>query len=216
MLVIFDWDGTLANSVDHIVAAMFATISEMRLEPRSKETCRAQIGLGLFETARSLYPELSERDVAHFRQAYSKHYLALGQEQYELCLYDGALSTLEYLQEQGHLLAVATGKSRAGLNRVLKETGLGELFRATRAADETASKPDPLMLKQLLQETGYSAERAVMIGDTSYDLAMAREIDMPRIGVSYGVHDNATLNSFDPIGIADSAHQLPTLVQTLA
>ena len=215
MLVIFDWDGTLANSTDHIVAAMLATIRDMQLLPRTPDHCRAQIGLGLRETARSLYPDMNDTEVDGFREHYSRNYLALGQGEYQLSLYDGALQTLSELRQSGCELAVATGKSRAGLNRVLKELQLADWFVATRASDETASKPDPLMLYELLEETGYMAEQAVMIGDSSYDLAMAKAIDMPRIGVSYGVHDEATLADYEPVAIVDDVIALPDCIQRL-
>lgn len=216
MLIIFDWDGTLADSTDHIVAAMQAAIAEMGLEFRSDEICRAQIGLGLGETARSLFPQLSEECVNTFRQTYSKRYLALGKDQFKLCLYEGALQTLTQLRDSGHQLAIATGKSRAGLNRVLNELELKDWFVATRASDETASKPDPLMLKELLQETGFTASQAVMIGDSSYDLEMAQAIDMLRVGVSYGVHSVETLSSYKPAAIAHSVKELPAHILSLA
>lgn len=215
MLVIFDWDGTLADSTDHIVAAMQAAIAEMGLEFRSDEICRAQIGLGLGETARSLFPQLPEERVNTFRQTYSKRYLALGKDQFKLCLYEGALQALTRLRDSGHQLAIATGKSRAGLNRVLNELELADRFVATRASDETASKPDPLMLNELLRETGFTASQAVMIGDSSYDLAMAQSIGMPRIGVSYGVHSVEKLSSYKPAAIANSVIELPGHIQSL-
>ncbi|HNN27727.1 MAG TPA: HAD-IA family hydrolase, partial [Agitococcus sp.] len=101
-----------------------------------------------------------------------------------------------------------TGKSRLGLDRVLSQTGIGHYFVATRCADETASKPDPLMLRQLLAYTGSSAEQSVMIGDTSYDMEMAQALKMPRIAVSYGVHSKDMLQSYQPLAIVDSIYQL--------
>jgi phosphoglycolate phosphatase len=123
-------------------------------------------------------------------------------------LFDGVMPLLTQLSEQGALLAVATGKSRLGLNRVLAQTGLGDYFVATRCADETASKPHPLMLHELLAHTGIALDDAVMIGDTSYDMEMAQQIAMPRIGVSYGVHSVDVLQSYQPLAIVDSIYQL--------
>ena len=122
--------------------------------------------------------------------------------------FDGVEKLLDELASQDILLAVATGKSRVGLDRVLTQTNSANRFAATRCASETLSKPDPLMLSQLLEQTGIAAERAVMVGDTSYDLEMARNIDMPRIGVSYGVHDEKVLSKYHPLAVASSIAQL--------
>lgn len=219
MLVIFDWDGTLADSTDHIVAALQATIcelaSELELADRSDRQCKDQIGLGLREATLSLYPELNYDHVTVFCEHYSRNYLSLAQQQFQLCLYDGALSVMHQLRDMGCQLAVATGKSRKGLDRVLSELKLAEQFIATRAADETASKPDPQMLEELLEETGYVVQDAVMIGDSSYDMAMARAIDMPSVGVSYGVHDADILARYRPIGIVDHINEIPERIESL-
>lgn len=208
MLYIFDWDGTLADSQQHIVAAMQYCITELQLPSRTDQQCANMIGLGLREVAHKLFDHLNEQGVQHFCDCYSKHFLLLGQSEYALKLFDGVLETFDILQSAGHQLAVATGKSRKGLNRVLKAAKLEARFVSTRAADETASKPSPLMLQEILCETGMSVEQAVMIGDTSYDMAMAQAISMQRIAANYGVHQEAVLRRFDPCLVVNSIQEL--------
>lgn len=204
MLVIFDWDGTLADSQAHIVAAMQQTISELDFPAHSDAQCAAMIGLGLREVARLLCEAASEPDIDEFCARYSQHFLALEQSQYALSLFAGAQEVLETLRSNRHSLAIATGKSRRGLNRVLKALDLEPLFIATKAADETASKPNPLMLEAIMAETGYSAQQAVMVGDTSYDMAMAQAIGMPRVAATYGVHDADVLAQYEPALMIDT------------
>jgi phosphoglycolate phosphatase len=204
MLVIFDWDGTLADSQSHIVAAMQLTIDELNFPTHSDNQCAAMIGLGLREVGKRLCSAASESDIDQFCARYSHHFLALEQSQFALSLFEGARETLDILRANRHSLAIATGKSRRGLNRVLKALDLEPLFVATRAADETASKPNPLMLQALLDETGYAAQHAVMVGDTSYDMEMARAIGMPRVAATYGVHDVDILRAFKPALIIDT------------
>jgi phosphoglycolate phosphatase len=130
-------------------------------------------------------------------------------------LFEGARDTLEHLLGEGYLLAVATGKSRRGLDRVLHELGMESWFHATRCADETSSKPDPRMLHEILSELGLSADRSVMVGDTEYDLAMAAQANMPSVGVSYGVHDKERLMQHQPLAFIDSISELPGILSKL-
>ena len=161
MLLIFDWDGTLADSRDHIVAAMQAAISSLQLPAQSDDRCAQMIGLGLRETAMQLFScfylngideqdGIDEQGLTEFAESYSKHFIALKQLHGATQFFPNAIETLWQLKEQGHLLAVATGKSRRGLDRALVADNLVDLFVATRAADETASKPSPVMLEALL------------------------------------------------------------------
>ena len=136
---------------------------------------------------------------------YSKHYVANSHSQR---WFAGVENMLDQLTARNMQLAVATGKSRVGLDRVLHQTGSEYRFVATRCAGETLSKPDPLMLSQLLEQTGIAVERAVMVGDTSYDLEMARNIGMHRIGVTYGVHSNQILSNYQPLAIVNSIEAL--------
>ena len=219
MLLIFDWDGTLADSRDHIVAAMQAAIVDLQLPEQTDDRCAQMIGLGLRETAMQLFScfynngtdeqdGIDEQGLTQFSECYSKYFVELKQHHGEAQFFPGAIETLERLKAQGHLLAVATGKSRRGLDRALLADNLVDLFVATRAADETASKPSPVMLEALLNETGMSAEQAVMIGDTSYDMQMAKNIDMRRIAVSYGVHEVSVLEQYAPSLVIDRMDQL--------
>jgi phosphoglycolate phosphatase len=209
-LVIFDWDGTLMDSVAHIVECIQQAAVTLEQPIPSIEAARNIIGLGLPEAIAILFPHASATACEKIRQQYAHHFV-LGSPD-KIQLFDGVLPLLTQLREAGALLAVATGKSRLGLNRVLAQTGLGDYFVATRCADETASKPHPLMLQQLLAHTGIAVDEAVMIGDTSYDLEMAQQIAMPRIGVSYGVHSVDVLQSYQPLAIVDNVYQLQEIL----
>ena len=202
-LVIFDWDGTLFDSVGQIVESLqFA--AQQYDQPLSEADAKSIIGLGLPEVAQILFPTVPELHI-EILQAYSDHYVAHSTDD---AWFDGVANLLTTLAEEGVKLAVATGKSRKGLDRVLKQTQSEHLFVATRAASETKSKPDPLMLSEILQQAGIRASEAIMVGDTSYDLEMARNIDMPRIGVSYGVHSPEILLQYQPLAIVDNVEAL--------
>ncbi len=205
-LVIFDWDGTLMDSVAHIVDSMQQAAVTLGEVVPSVAAVRHIIGLGLPEAIALLFPQTPAARRELIRQQYSHHFI-LGSPD-KIQLFDGVLPLLEQLRADGALLAVATGKSRLGLNRVLEQTNLGDYFIATRCADETASKPHPLMLQELLAHTQIGAHEAVMIGDTSYDMEMAQQIAMPRIAVSYGVHSVDVLQSYQPRAVVDSVYQL--------
>ncbi|MFW1856992.1 HAD-IA family hydrolase [Acinetobacter defluvii] len=208
-LIIFDWDGTLFDSVGQIVASLKFAAQQFE-QPLTDGAAKSIIGLGLPEVAQVLFPTVPElhRDIL---QSYSDHYVAnsTGDQWFV-----GVSEMLHDLHEQGVKLAVATGKSRKGLDRVLKQTKSEDLFVATRAASETKSKPDPLMLAEILQQTGVQADRAIMVGDTSYDLEMAKNIAMPRVGVSYGVHTVEVLQSFKPLSIAHDIAALHHFLNT--
>lgn len=206
MLIIFDWDGTLVDSAGKIVAAMHAGIAATGLAPRTDGEVREIIGLGLPEAIRALYPQEGEGAREALRQAYVEHYLVL--DEVPCRLFPGAEAVLAGLAEHGHHLAVATGKSRRGLDRVLQRSGLARYFQATRCADETCSKPDPRMLHELLAHFRRPAAEAVMVGDSEYDMAMARSAGMDRIAVSYGVHERERLLRYEPLLEVDSLHEL--------
>lgn len=202
-LVIFDWDGTLFDSVGQIVASLQFAAQQFN-QPLADADAKSIIGLGLPEVAQRLFPAVPELH-ADILQAYSEHYVANSVED---AWFEGVSEMLYALKDQGIKLAVATGKSRKGLDRVLKQTNSLELFHATRAASETRSKPDPLMLAEILAETGIHAHEAIMVGDTSYDLEMALNIVMPSVGVSYGVHTSETLANFNPLSIVNDVSSL--------
>ncbi|SPL70260.1 HAD-IA family hydrolase [Acinetobacter stercoris] len=202
-LIIFDWDGTLFDSVGQIVDSLMFAAKEFD-QPLSNDAAKSIIGLGLPEVAKILFPKVPDLHT-EILKSYGDHYVANSKTD---VWFDGVSELLADLKNQNIKLAVATGKSRRGLDRVLNQTGSVELFDVTRAASETRSKPDPLMLAEILQYTGIKAENAIMVGDTSYDLEMARNITMPRVGVSYGVHSVDVLNKYQPLTIAHDVGDL--------
>lgn len=206
MLFIFDWDGTLLDSTGRIVAAMQAAAGELGIEWRSTEQVRNIIGLGLPEAIVHLYPQLPATDRQALQVAYSRHYVAADQQ--PCAWFPMVRDTLQQLKDEGCTLAVATGKSRRGLRRVLEQLQMLDFFHATRCADETQSKPHPQMLHELLDELAMPVERAVMIGDTEYDMAMAQAAAMPRIAVSYGAHAAERLLPYQPELVIDEFTQL--------
>jgi phosphoglycolate phosphatase len=204
-LIVFDWDGTLMNSENQIVHAIQSAIADMQLDERSPEACRNIIGLGLQEAVDTLYPGRGERFREAFVDCYRQHWFA---DQHASELFPGAAETLRLLKEAGFVLAVATGKGRAGLDRALRQTGLSELFSATRCADETRSKPHPLMLTEILQELEVAAHETLMVGDTEYDLEMANQAGVAPVAVSYGVHARSRLLKHEPLVCIDRITEL--------
>ncbi|WP_374990786.1 HAD family hydrolase [Acinetobacter rudis] len=202
-LVVFDWDGTLFDSVGQIVRSLHFAAQQYQ-QPLTDAAAQSIIGLGLPEVMQILFPQVPElhQDIL---EAYSAHYVANSVNDH---WFDGVAEMLHTLQQQEILLAVATGKSRAGLDRVLAKTQSESIFAITRAASETRSKPNPLMLEQILQYTGVAVERAIMVGDSSYDLEMAQRIGMRSVGVSYGVHEMQVLMQYQPQAIVDSVAEL--------
>ena len=196
MLLIFDWDGTLLDSTGKIVSCMQSSIAELDLDFRSAGQVREIIGLGLPEAIHQLYPEIDEITLGELSRLYSLHFIAA--DQVPCAFYEGVMETLRVLKANGHQCAVATGKSRKGLDRVLDNLSLQTFFDASRCADETRSKPHPLMLEELLQELGVGVEGAIMIGDTEFDLAMAGNVGMASIAVSYGAHGRERLLKHNP------------------
>lgn len=210
-LLVFDWDGTLADSANTIVRAMQTAIRELQLETRHDAAVRDVIGLGLDEAVRKLYPDLSPAGVYDLAVGYKTHYRALMTE--TIPLFPKVTDTLRELAEQGFMLAVATGKSRVGLDRSLRETGLEGYFSATRCADETFSKPHPGMLLELMWETGADTDSTLMIGDSVYDMEMADRANVSAIAVSYGVHDRERLLQYQPLLCIDNLTALAQWLQ---
>lgn len=206
-LLIFDWDGTVADSAGMIVRTTQAAIRDLGLPPREDHQIAELIGLGLEDGLRRLYPQLDPQAVmrqllAHRREAG----LAIDSTP----LFDGAAEALAVLRGQGYRLAVATGKPRAGLDRAFADHGaIRPLFEHSRCADETADKPHPLMLEQLLATTGLAADRALMVGDTEYDIEMACAIGMPAVGVACGVHAPRRLLAAGAVAVIDDVAALP-------
>jgi phosphoglycolate phosphatase len=196
-LLIFDWDGTLVDSIGRIVESMHWAADSCELARCNDAQVKGIIGLGLPEAIASLHPELVEAAlVERFRHCYSERYLAL--EAQPSALFPGVAEALEMFRAQGYRLAVATGKSRHGLQRVLEGRGWLDYFDVTRCADETASKPSPLMLEEILEHCGVPAGRALMVGDSSFDLQMARRAGMSSVAVGYGAQPLAVLREHGP------------------
>lgn len=200
-LIVFDWDGTLMDSAAMIVDSVQAAARDLGLEPPSDERARHIIGLGLEDALRHALPDLPEARYADLVERYRHHYLS---RDHELVLFAGATALIENLAAQGRWLAVATGKSRRGLDRALEQSGLGPFFHGTRCADECHSKPHPQMLEELMAELAVPPAQTLMIGDTTHDLLMAKNAGVDAVGVSYGAHPRAALLAAGPRYLADS------------
>lgn len=206
-LIIFDWDGTLMDSVSRIVSSMQAAALEAEWGELETAAVQDIIGLGLPEAIEQLCPGIGPVQAERLRQRYAYHFVEA--DLTPMSLFDGVAEGIARLRSrERQRLAVATGKSRRGLDRIFADTGSGAWFHASRTADETCSKPDPRMLSELLDELSMPVERAVMVGDTEYDLEMARALGMDRVAVTYGVHAPARLHASQPIFVAKDATQL--------
>ena len=197
MLYIFDWDGTVCDSTAKIVNCMQRSCEDAGVDVPDDESCKNIIGLGLKEAMDTLFPAYDEGLRETIRHGYSHHFLKDDTGE-QTPLFESVLDVLEDFKAQGMLLAVATGKSRAGLERMFDNLSVRHLFHASRCADETASKPSPKMLIELLDELNIPVTQSVMVGDTEYDMDMAKQIDMPRIAVSYGAHHIDRLKPYEP------------------
>lgn len=207
MLFIFDWDGTLIDSKAKITHSMHHAVRDMGWNMLEDAAIHNIIGLGLPEAIQCLFPLATQNERNQLRDSYASHFIRLDAER-SSDFFPAVRETLSELRSRGHQLAVATGKSRKGLDRILHDLGMSDYFDATRCADETASKPHPLMLEELLKLFTVDASDAVMIGDTEYDMEMARVINMPRIAVSYGAHHIDRLHSYEPELCLDRFDQL--------
>lgn len=204
-LVVFDWDGTLLDSAGAIVQAIQAACRDLDLPVPDDSRARHVIGLGLVDAMRHAVPELPPERYQAMVDRYRHHYLS---GDHQLTLFAGVPALLERLKGDGHLLAVATGKSRLGLERALDHSGLRPLFLGSRCADECHSKPHPQMLEELMAEFGVEAARTVMIGDTSHDLLMARNAGVDGIAVTYGAHPHDHLLEHGPVACLHTVAEL--------
>lgn len=204
-LIVFDWDGTLLDSTGAIVACIKAAAADLGLEPPSDERARHIIGLGLIDALRHALPDLPQERYRDVAQRYREHYLARDNE---LLLFEGAEALVDELAGAGYMLAVATGKTRMGLDRAFAVSGLGARFHASRCADECHSKPHPQMLEELMLEFGVVPEATLMIGDTTHDLLMARNAGVAALGVAYGAHPRALLEAEMPLFCAADVREL--------
>jgi phosphoglycolate phosphatase len=195
-LVIFDWDGTLMDSEAKIVRCFREAAKEAGAPYPGDDAVRNIIGLGLKEAIDAIFPEIDEAMSDAVLEGYRDHFLV--HDKTEMPLFPGVVEGLTEMVGSGYRLAVATGKARRGLNRVLDGSPLEQFFGVTRCADETRSKPHPLMLEEIIVEARVSPERAIMVGDTVYDLEMARNAGIDSLAVSYGVHPCDRLAAYTP------------------
>jgi len=203
-LIIFDWDGTLMDSTGHIVNCMRQAITKLELAPLADHEISHIIGLGLQEAVQTLYPTGNDVLWTSLADCYRQTWLSSPEE---TPLFANARELLTVLAEQDILLGVATGKGRRGLDKVLKATGLADHFIATRCADECHSKPHPQMLMELMDYTGVTADQAIMIGDTEFDLMMASNAGAHGLGITHGAHDEAKLSACAPQAIVHDLYQ---------
>ncbi len=209
-LLVFDWDGTLVDSIERIVTSLqFA--SQQTVDISVSETqARDVIGLGLLEAIAKLHPELDpqqhNKELNTIADTYRQHYLF--DNKVPAPLFNGVNDLLEELRSKGYMLAISTGKSRAGLEQSIDEHQLADFFATTRCAGENKSKPHPEMLHEILDELNFSAAQTIMIGDSEHDMQMANNANMPCIGVTHGVHDADTLSRYDPLVCLDDITEL--------
>jgi phosphoglycolate phosphatase len=204
-LIVFDWDGTLMDSTGHIVSCMQQAIIELNLPQLSNEEVGHIIGLGLQEAVTTLYPQQDSRTRYKLAEKYREVWLSSPDE---TPLFAHAKALIEKLSDSEHFLGVATGKSRKGLNRVLDSTGLGDYFHATRSADECHSKPHPQMIEELMDYTGVMPDKTLMIGDTEFDMLMAKTAGAKALAISHGAHSRKKLIACEPDAIVDNLYQV--------
>jgi len=205
-VVIFDWDGTLVDSVEHIADSLHQAATELGFPAREREAYRDIIGLGMAEALDALYPGISRAEMNAIRDGYGRYFFSKVTTPQNV--FEGMAEVVADICASGRRCSVATGKSRKGLESALVSSGLGMHFETTRCADETRSKPDPAMLREILAHFGAEPSEAVMIGDTRYDLEMAQRIGMPAVGVEWGVHKRDVLGQYAPHAIVDSVPDL--------
>lgn len=207
---IFDWDGTVVDSVEHIVDCLLHASTSIGFPGLERPVYRNIIGLGLVEALRALYPDITPGQMTEMRTAYSSHFMTTSANHQRV--FQGMTDILEELHRRQRHCAIATGKSRRGLDLALNASQLAPWFHVSRCADETRSKPDPAMLVEILEHFRLEPHEAVMIGDTSYDMQMAASIGMPAIGVTWGVHTPDTLALHNPRAIVSEVAELHQLL----
>ncbi|MGH8706418.1 MAG: HAD family hydrolase [Burkholderiales bacterium] len=210
-LIVFDWDGTLIDSASAIVDCIQQAARDMALPVPDRPTASHVIGLGLDDSLRHAVPALEPARYLEFVTHYRRHFL---EREHSVGLFPGVTELLARLKGRGHRLAVATGKSRRGLERALEASGLGPFFAATRCGDESQPKPDPAMLLELMRELSVGAQNALMVGDTSHDLEMARNAGVDAVAVTYGAHSGETLRALAPRGCVASVEELRTWLES--
>ena len=206
-LIVFDWDGTILDSTPTITHCIQASARDLGLAVPPDSIASHVIGLGLKDALQMALPDLEERDYPRLTERYRAHYMA---RDADLTLFAGIRELIDGLRAAGYQLAVATGKSRVGLDRSLKSSGLAPLFHATRCADETFSKPHPQMLLDLMDRLLADPGRTLMIGDTTHDAQMAHSAGARALAVTYGAHPREQLAALAPYALVDSVGELST------
>jgi len=204
-LIAFDWDGTLFDSTAIITRCIQAAVADVGGTVPSDAAASYVIGMALMHALAHAAPDVPKEKYPELGARYKHHYMA---HQHDISLFEGVLPMLQQLKERQHWLTVATGKSRAGLDEALRTVALRDLFDGSRTADETAGKPHPRMLHELMAEFGVGADRVLMVGDTTHDLQMARNAGTASVGVSYGAHDSADFEAMEPLFVAHSVPEL--------
>ena len=204
-LIAFDWDGTLFDSTLLITRSIQQAVCDVGGSMPSDAQASYVIGMGLMQALAHAAPDVPPEQYPRLGERYRHHYLA---RQHDISLFDGVLPLLADLKSRHHWLAVATGKSRRGLDETLRHVELQGMFDGSRTADETAGKPSPQMLFELMREFGVEPERTLMIGDTTHDLQMALNAGCASLGVSYGAHDPAGFAALQPLHVAHSVREL--------
>jgi len=209
-LVIFDWDGTLMDSVDRIVSSMQSAAMTVGLTVPSNDAVKQIIGLSIPEALKELFSGITDESIEVMRLQYKYQYI--DGDNTPTPLFDHAINLLTQLKQKNKLLAVATGKGREGLNRVLHISETRDYFHTTRCAGEMPSKPNPEMLHSILAELDVAPHEAIMIGDTSHDLKMAQNAGVDSVGVTYGVHSKQILEQYNPKAVVNSLADLQQLL----
>ena len=204
-LICFDWDGTLFDSTGIITRCIQQAVVDVGGARPTDEAASYVIGMALMPALAHAAPDVPKDKYPLLGERYRHHYLA---HQNDISLFDGVLPMLAELKARHHWLAVATGKSRVGLDNVLATRDLKGIFDASRTADETAGKPDPRMLNELMRQFGTEPERTLMVGDTTHDLQMARNAGCASLGVSYGAHPPSEFEALGPRAVLHSAQAL--------
>lgn len=204
-LIAFDWDGTLFDSTAIIVRSIQGAVRDVGGRVPSDQDAAYVIGLGLGQALAHAAPDVPKEKYPLLGERYKYHY---GRAQDQISLFPGVLEMLAELKARQYFLTVATGKSRWGLDQALTHVALKDLFHASRTADETAGKPHPRMLHELMAEMGVPPERTLMVGDTTHDLQLAANAGCASVAVNYGAHDASALAALKPLYIADSAINL--------
>lgn len=210
-LIVFDVDGTLADSIGRIIEVMQVASVNCKVRRPSTSDVRNVIGMTLRKAIAALMPEYSDEKVDEVTEEYRRLYKEM-EDRDPVRLYPSVISTLQTLKQQGFELAIATGKSRAGLERIYVNSGLRELITCAVSGDMVKSKPDPMMLQTILEHYGLKPEQALMVGDSNLDLRMATNAGVPSIGITWGVHPREVLEKESPVAIIGDVCELPDLV----